>query len=74
MYENLSEVTLNSNDEFVLILANYPTKVILGNDHMEEKIQILNSFEQSLPEDKGLYNFSSLDLRYNHQVIVKVRV
>jgi hypothetical protein len=41
---------------------------------MEEKIQILNSFEQSLPEDKGLYNFSSLDLRYNHQVIVKVRV
>ncbi len=74
MYENLSEVTLNNNDEFVLILANYPTKVILGNDHMEEKIQILNSFEQSLPEDKGLYNFSSLDLRYNHQVIVKVRV
>lgn len=74
MYDNLSEVTLNSNDEFVLILANYPTKVILGNERMEEKIQILNSFEQSLPEERGLYNFSSLDLRYNRQVIVKVRV
>lgn len=74
LYENLSEVTLNSNDEFVLILANYPTKVILGNERMEEKIQILNSFEQSLPEEKGLHNFSSLDLRYNRQVIVKVKV
>ncbi len=74
LYENLSEVTLNSNDEFVLILANYPTKVILGNERMEEKIQILNSFEHTLPEEKGLHNFSSLDLRYNRQVIVKVRV
>ena len=25
-------VTLNSNDEYVIILADYPTKVILGNN------------------------------------------
>ncbi len=74
IYENLSEVTLNSNDEFVLILADYPTKVILGTERMQEKIQILDSFEQALPNQKGLYHFSILDLRYNRQIIARERV
>ena len=73
LYDNLSEITLNSNDEFVLILANYPTKVILGTERFQEKIQILNSFEQALPKQEGLHHFSTLDLRYNRQIIARVR-
>ena len=73
LYDNLSEITLNSNDEFVLILANYPTRVILGTERFQEKIQILNSFEQSLPKQEGLHHFSTLDLRYNRQIIARVR-
>ena len=74
IYDNLSEVTLNSNDEFVLILANYPTKVILGTERFYEKIQILNSFAETLPENKGLHHFTILDLRYNRQIIARERV
>lgn len=74
IYDNLSEVTLNSNDEFVLILSDYPTKVILGTDHFFEKIKILHAFAESLPKQKGLENYLALDLRYNRQVIAKVRV
>jgi len=73
LYNNLSEVTLNSDDEFVLILADYPTKVILGRDNILEKIQILNLFAQALPVNRGLDFYSLLDLRYNRQVIAKVR-
>ncbi len=73
LYDNLSEITLNSNDEFVLILADYPTKVILGKDKILEKIQILISFAQSLPDANGLNNYTLLDLRYNRQVIARVR-
>ena len=74
IYDNLSEVTLNSNDEFVLILANYPTKVILGTERIQEKIQILDSFAQTLPGQKGLHHFTTLDLRYKRQVIARERV
>ncbi len=73
LYDNLSEITLNGNDEFVLILADYPTKVILGKDRILEKIQILISFAQSLPKNNGLNHYTLLDLRYNRQVIAKVR-
>lgn len=73
LYDNLSEITLNSNDEFVLILADYPTKVILGKDRIWEKIQILNSFAQSLPVNRKLNYYTLLDLRFNRQVIAKVR-
>ena len=73
LYDNLSEITLSSNDDFVLILADYPTKVILGKDRIWEKIQILNSFAQSLPVNRGLNYYTLLDLRYNRQIIAKVR-
>ncbi len=74
LYNNLSEVTLNNSDEFVLILADHPTKVILGVEHLWEKIHILKSFVNALPEANGLGDFSTLDLRYNRQVIAKVKV
>lgn len=73
LYDNLSEITLTSNDEFVLILANYPTKVILGTGRFQEKIQIFNSFVQSLSKQEELHHFSTLDLRYNRQIIARVR-
>ncbi|MFQ6677237.1 MAG: cell division protein FtsQ/DivIB [Fidelibacterota bacterium] len=73
LYNNLSEITLNSNDEFVLILSDYPTRVILGKERLLDKIQILTSFSESLPDNRGLNQFKLLDLRYNRQVIAKVR-
>jgi cell division protein FtsQ len=74
LYSNISEVTLNANDEYVIILAQYPTKVILGNTDVWAKIQILGKFEHSLRKKRQLSDYKYLDLRYDNQVIAKERV
>ena len=74
LYRNISEVTLNANDEYVIILADYPTKVILGNIDIWSKIEILGKFENSLKNKRQLSDYNYLDLRYTNQVIAKERV
>ena len=74
LYSNISEVTMNANDEYVIILAEYPTKVILGNTDVWAKIQILGKFEHSLRNKRQLSDYKYLDLRYDNQVIAKERV
>ena len=74
LYSNISEVTMNANDEYVIILAEYPTKVILGNTDVWAKIQILGKFEHSLSNKRQLSDYKYLDLRYDNQVIAKERV
>ena len=74
LYSNISEVTMNANDEYVIILARYPTKVILGNADVWDKIQILGKFEHSLSNKRQLSDYKYLDLRYDNQVIAKERV
>ena len=74
LYRNISEVTLNANDEYVIILADYPTKVILGNIDIWSKIEILGKFENSLKNKRQLSDYNNLDLRYTNQVIAKERV
>ena len=74
LYNNISEVTLNANDEYVIILADYPTKVILGNNDIWSKIEILGKFENSLQNKRQLSDYNYLDLRYTNQVIAKERV
>ena len=74
LYSNISEVTLNANDEYVIILADYPTKVILGNIDIWSKIEILGKFENSLKNKRQLSDYNYLDLRYTNQVIAKERV
>ena len=74
LYSNISEVTLNANDEYVIILADYPTKVILGNIDIWSKIEILRKFKNSLKNMRQLSDYKYLDLRYTNQVIAKERV
>ena len=74
LYGNISEVTLNANDEYVIILADYPTKVILGNIDIWSKIEILGKFKNSLRNKRQLSDYNYLDLRYTNQVIAKERV
>ena len=74
LYSKISVVTLNANDEYVIILAQYPTKVILGNTDVWAKIQILGKFEHSLSNKRQLSDYKYLVLRYDNQVIAKERV
>lgn len=71
LYENLSEVTLNAGDEFVFILSERPTQVVLGAESIWPKIHILKEFEQSCGYKNGLNHFRRVDLRYQNQIVTR---
>ena len=74
LYYNLSEMTMENGGEIVLILADYPTRVALGNSHSWSKIEILKKFQQKIKGENLLSDFTYLDMRYKNQVIVKDRI
>ena len=71
LYHNISEITLANDDEIILILAEYPTKIMLGNENTLYKIELLKRFEETLKNKKEITDYAYLDMRYNNQVIVK---
>ena len=70
LYENISELTLNKDDEYVLILADRPTRVILGKENINLKFNILKSFDKALGQ-RQLTDFSLIDMRYNKQLVAR---
>jgi len=72
LYVNLSEIRLNIEDEFELILAEHPTKVILGTKNINHKLMVLKEFEISLKQKK-LTDYRLIDLRYKNQIVTRER-
>ena len=70
-YSSISEVLLENGDEIVLILNEYPTKVLLGDTDTMKKIEILKKFEYTIKETKKITDYAYLDIRYNNQIIAK---
>ena len=70
LYENISELTLNQDDEYVIILADRPTRVILGKDKISQKFNILKSFDKALGQ-RQLTDFRLIDMRYNKQLVAR---
>jgi len=70
-YSSISEVLLENGDEIVLILNEYPTKVLLGDNDTMKKIEILKKFENTIKETKKITDYAYLDIRYNNQIIAK---
>ena len=70
LYDEVSELTLNNDDEYVIILADRPTKVILGKSDIIPKLNILKSFDKALGE-RQLTDYQLLDMRYNKQLIAR---
>ena len=71
LYHNISEIYLTNNDEINLILAENPTKIMLGNKDTHHKIDLLKAFEKTISSKKEITDFAYLDMRYNNQVVVK---
>jgi len=67
-YEEISELTINKNDEYVIILSEQPTKVILGRDNISRKIKILKNFDKALGQ-RQLTSYRLLDVRYSKQLV-----
>ena len=73
LYENLSEVRLSKYNDYELILAEEPTKIVIGKYIEWSKILVLREFEKSVSGQKSLTDYAYLDLRYDNQVITKER-
>jgi cell division protein FtsQ len=73
LYQNLSEVRLSKYNDYELILAEEPTKIVIGKSITWSKILVLKEFEKSISGRKSLTDYAYLDLRYDNQVITKER-
>ena len=73
LYQNLSEVRLSKYNDYELILAEKPTKIVIGKSITWAKILVLKEFEKNISGRKSLTDYAYLDLRYNNQVITKER-
>ncbi len=71
LYHNISEIFLANNDEINLVLAEYPTLIMLGNNNTHYKIDLLKEFEKTIKDKKHIADYSYLDMRYNNQIIAK---
>jgi len=71
LYNELSEITLNQDDEYTLILTDHPTLINFGNSDVIKKIITLMAFYEALRGIKSLTDYAYLDLRYAKQIIVK---
>ena len=70
-YSSISEILLENENEVVLILDEYPTRVLLGNTDTLQKIEILKKFEQTIKETRKITDYAYLDIRYDNQIIAK---
>ena len=71
LYNKISEITLASGDEIILILEENPTKIMLGNNNTFHKLEILKNFEKALDKKKEITDYAYLDMRYDSQIIAK---
>ena len=71
IYDNISEFVFNEDSEYEIILKNGKTKILLGSQNLQKKIKYLESFQETLKEEKNITDFRYIDLRFSNQVIVK---
>ena len=67
-YDEISELTINKDDEYEIILSEEPTRVILGKNNISKKIKILKNFDKALGQ-RQLTSYKLLDMRYSKQLI-----
>ena len=69
-FDQISELTINKDDEFEIILSEQPTKVILGKSDIKIKINILKKFNKALGQ-RQLTDYKLLDMRYSKQLVAR---
>lgn len=69
-FNEISELTINKDDEFEIILSEQPTRVILGKSDIHVKINILKKFGEALGQ-RQLTDYQLLDMRYGKQLVAR---
>lgn len=70
-FTQLSEITLNQDEEYILILTERPTRINLGDKAIMKSIFTLLAFDQTLHGSRALTDYQYLDMRYAKQIIAK---
>lgn len=73
LYSNISELRLDKDHGYELILESEPTRIILGEKEFTSKLLILKEFEALIRNHTTLTDYRYLDLRYSNQIIVRER-
>tara|TARA_B100001113_G_scaffold53979_1_gene39901 strand:- start:9 stop:773 length:765 start_codon:yes stop_codon:yes gene_type:complete len=69
-FDEISELTINKDDEFEIVLSEQPTRVILGKNNIHIKINILKKFGEALGQ-RQLTDYKLLDMRYSKQLVAR---
>ena len=69
-FDEISELTINKDDEFEIVLSEQPTRVILGKNDINIKIKILKKFGEALGQ-RQLTDYKLLDIRYSKQLVAR---
>ena len=69
-FDEISELTINKDDEFEIVLSEQPTRVILGKKDIHIKIKILKKFGEALGQ-RQLTDYKMLDMRYSKQLVAR---
>ena len=69
-FDEISELTINKDDEFEIVLSEQPTRVILGKSDIHIKIKILKEFGEALGQ-RQLTDYKLLDIRYSKQLVAR---
>ena len=73
LFEDISELTVNKTDEYVMVLAEMPTRIHFGEGNMLDQIILLKQFDFTLAGAKKLRDYRYVDLRYRNQIVVRER-
>jgi cell division protein FtsQ len=73
LYSNISELRLDKDHGYELILESEPTRILLGENEFTSKLLILKEFEALIANHTTLTNYLYLDLRYSNQIIARER-
>lgn len=70
--ETITQITLNKQGKVALEMRGYDLVIKFGKiEHIEHKLVNFKTFLAKMEKDKLLDKVSSIDLRYNNQVVVK---
>ncbi len=73
LFADISELTVDKSDEYVMVLAEQPTRIHFGPSDMLGQLGLLKEFNSTLSGVKSLHSYRYVDLRYKNQIVVRER-
>lgn len=73
LYSELSELVFTNNGEITLYMTETSTAIRLGDRSLVERVSMLDAFLATVSRNRRLRDYLYIDLRYEHQIVVRER-